>query len=129
MQGLVHGDYRLDNLLFGTRGAERPLTVVDWQTVGWGGAMADAAYFLGGSLEVELRRELERELFEQYHDALRACGAPAFSLESCFREYRRHAFGGVLMVLVASMIVERTERGDDMFMAMLARHAQQALDL
>jgi hypothetical protein len=49
--------------------------------------------------------------------------------EDCFAEYRRLAFGGVLMVLVASMIVERTERGDDMFMAMLARHCQQALDL
>jgi len=34
--GLVHGDYRLDNMLFGADGAERPLTVVDWQTVTWG---------------------------------------------------------------------------------------------
>jgi thiamine kinase-like enzyme len=127
--GLVHGDFRLDNLLFGEPGAPRPLTVVDWQTVGWGGAMADAAYFLGGSLEVELRRELERDLFEDYHEALRAQGVRGFAVEDCFTEYRRHAFGGLLMVLLASMIVERTERGDRMFMAMLARHAQQALDL
>ncbi|OOK73872.1 phosphotransferase enzyme family protein [Mycobacterium kansasii] len=35
IQGLVHGDYRLDNLLFGAAGAERALTVVDWQTVSW----------------------------------------------------------------------------------------------
>ena len=28
-QGLVHGDYRLDNMLFGEPGADRPLTVVD----------------------------------------------------------------------------------------------------
>ena len=33
------------------------------------------------------------------------------------------------MVVVASMIVERTERGDDMFMTVLERTAQQALDL
>jgi hypothetical protein len=33
MHGLVHGDYRLDNLLFGAAGADRPLTVVGWQTV------------------------------------------------------------------------------------------------
>ena len=32
-KGLVHGDYRLDNMLFGSRGGDRPLTVVDWQTV------------------------------------------------------------------------------------------------
>src|SRR5205085_1977177 len=49
--------------------------------------------------------------------------------EHCWREYRRQAFGGVLMAIVASMLVQRTERGDEMFMAMLARHSQQALDL
>ena len=45
-RGLVHGDYRLDNMLFGEAGAERPLTVVDWQTVTWGPATTDASYFL-----------------------------------------------------------------------------------
>jgi Ecdysteroid kinase-like family len=127
--GLVHGDFRLDNLLFGEPGSPRPLTVVDWQTVGWGGAMADASYFLGGSLEPQARRACERELFEEYHEALCALGVSGFSVEECFEEYRRHSFGGVLMVLVAAMIVERTERGDEMFMAMLARASQQALDL
>jgi thiamine kinase-like enzyme len=128
-QGLVHGDFRLDNLLFGGPGSARPLTVVDWQTVGWGGAMADAAYFLGGGLEPELRRTSERELFAEYHDALCAQGMHDFALEDCWREYRRHAFAGVLMAIVASMLVERTDRGDEMFIAMLARHGQQALDL
>jgi hypothetical protein len=27
-----HGDYRLDNMLFGGPGSRRPLAVVDWQT-------------------------------------------------------------------------------------------------
>jgi Ecdysteroid kinase-like family len=127
--GLVHGDFRLDNLLFGAPGSSRPLTVVDWQTVSWGGAMADASYFLGGSLPCQTRRSCERELFEEYHEALRSLGVRGFSAEHCWTEYRRHAFGGVLMVIVASMIVERTARGDDMFMAMLERASQQALDL
>ena len=50
-RGLAHADYRLDNLLFGEHGAPRPLTVVDWQTVGWSSPMLDAAYFLGSGLE------------------------------------------------------------------------------
>ena len=33
------------------------------------------------------------------------------------------------MAVAASMLVARTERGDDMFMTLLARHAQQAIDL
>jgi hypothetical protein len=39
--GLVHGDYRLDNMLF----HDGTCTVVDWQTLGFGPAMRDAAYF------------------------------------------------------------------------------------
>ena len=50
--GLVHGDYRLDNMLFGSEDAPRRFVVVDWQTVGWGPVMTDAAYFLGASLQL-----------------------------------------------------------------------------
>ncbi len=127
--GLVHGDFRLDNLLFGEEGSPKPLTVVDWQTVGWGGAMADAAYFLGGGLTVADRRAHEEELFREYHDALRSQGVDGLALEDCWEQYRRHTFGGVLMAILAPMVVERTERGDEMFMAMIARHAQHAIDL
>ena len=38
-------------------------------------------------------------------------------------------FHGLLMTIAASMVVVRTDRGDDMFMTWLARNAQQALDL
>jgi hypothetical protein len=127
--GLVHGDFRLDNLLFGEPGSRRALTVVDWQTVAWGSAMADAAYFLGGGLQLEERRVHEQELFEEYLDTLRSHGVKEASPDDCRVAYRQQSLGGVLMAIVASMIVERTERGDDMFMAMLARHSQHALDL
>lgn len=127
--GLVHGDFRLDNLLFGGPQESRPLTAVDWQTVSWGAAMTDLSYFLGGGLAVEDRRAHERELVGEYHDMLTALGVRDFSWEACWDGYRRQSFGGVLMAIVASMLVQRTERGDDMFMTTLARHAQHALDL
>jgi hypothetical protein len=128
-RGLVHADYRLDNLLFGENGDARPLTVVDWQTVGWGSPMLDAAYFLGGGLAVEDRRAHERELVHVYYDALMSRGVERFTWERCWREYRRMAFHGVAMAVAASVLVERTPRGDEMFVTMLARHAQQAIDL
>jgi hypothetical protein len=126
--GLVHGDYRLDNMLFGS-GAARPVTVVDWQTVSWGPMMLDAAYFLGGSLAVEDRRGHERELLGEYHARMLERGAQDLDWEACWEGYRRQCLFGILMTIVASMVVERTERGDEMFMSTLARYAEQAIDL
>ena len=41
---------------------------------------------------------------------------------------RRQSFFGVMMAIVSPMLVERTERGDQMFMAMLERHCQHVID-
>lgn len=123
-QGLVHGDFRLDNLLFGTAGAARPLTVVDWQTVTWGPAFTDVAYFIGCALPVATRREQYDALLQAYHDAI----GGAVPLEDVREGVRRQSFFGVLMAIVSPMLVGRTDRGDAMFMAMMERHAQHVLD-
>ena len=127
LQGLVHGDYRLDNLLFGAADAERPLTVVDWQTVTWGPAMTDLAYFLGGALPVEERRTHYDGLLQAYHAAL-GPDSP-ISLGDVREGVRRQSFFGVMMAIVSPMLVERTERGDAMFMTMLQRHCEHVLDV
>ncbi len=127
--GLVHGDYRLDNMLFGDEDAPRRFVAVDWQTVGWGPVMTDAAYFLGGSLPPEERRLHEQTLVREYWEALHAHGVRGFDWEDCWQGYRRQVFLGLVMTVAPAMIVQRTERGDDMFLTSLARYAQQALDL
>ncbi len=124
--GLVHGDYRLDNMLFGTDGADRPLTVVDWQTVSWGPALTDLSYFLGTALPAPQRREHYDALLRAYHEAL-GPGAP-LSLAEVAEGVRRQSFFGVMMAIVSSMLVERTDRGDQMFMTMLQRHCDHVLD-
>jgi hypothetical protein len=124
--GLVHGDYRLDNMLFGEPGADRTLTVVDWQTVAWGPAMTDVAYFLGCALPDDRRRDHYEALLRAYHDAL-GSNAP-ISLDDVRDGVRRQSFFGVMMAIVSSMLVAQTDRGDEMFMVMLRRHCQHALD-
>jgi len=121
---IVHGDFRADNLLFGP---PRPV-VLDWQTCGFGAGTADLSYFLGSSLPVPLRREHERSLVRGYHDALTAAGV-RLSWADCWDGYRRHAFAGIVMDVIAAMVVAQTERGDTMFATMADRHAQHALDL
>jgi hypothetical protein len=127
--GLVHGDYRLDNLLFGAERARRRFVVVDWQTVSWGPAMTDVSYFLGASLSLEDRRACEQTLVREYLEQLQAHGVRDLTWEQCWLGYRRQSFLGLLMTVGPAVIVERTPRGDDMFMTSVARYAQQVLDL
>ncbi len=125
-RGLVHGDYRLDNMLFGEAAADRPLTVVDWQTVTRGPAFTDVAYFLGCALPVPQRRERYDEFLRAYHEALGPDAA--VTLDDVRDGVRRQSFFGVLMSIVSPMLVERTDRGDQMFMAMIERHCEHVLD-
>ncbi len=125
-RSLVHGDFRLDNMLFGS---VTPLVVVDWQTISIGNPVADISYFLGAGLLPEVRRTHEVEMVSIYHQALLAQGVTGFGFDECFRDYRRYSFSGLVMAVIASMLVVRTRRGDEMFMVMANRHAQQALEL
>ena len=127
---LVHNDYRVDNMLFGDGESAPLVTVVDWQTLKLGSGPADAAYFLGAGLPTEVRRAHERELLRTaYWDTLVDCGVEGYDFDTCWNDYRRGCFGGVLMALIASMLVGATERGDEMFLTMARRHARHALDL
>jgi aminoglycoside phosphotransferase (APT) family kinase protein len=121
---VVHGDYRVDNLLFGR---ERVI-VVDWQTVALGPALSDVSYFLGGSLAPGRRAALEEELVRHYHERLVAAGGD-IGWDECWHDYRRYALDGLVMAVVAGFLVVQTERGDAMFRAMAEGSAHHAADL
>jgi hypothetical protein len=127
---LTHGDYRLDNLLFGDS-PTRWCAAVDWQTPALGPGIADVAYFVGAGLSVDDRRAHERALVSQWYDTVAAAGADldGFSEAQAWEQYRCNQFAGVIMAIVASMITDRTDRGDEMFAAMAIGHFQGALDL
>ncbi len=121
---IVHGDYRADNLLFGRA---RP-AVLDWQTCSFGPATGDLSYFLGSSLPVPVRRQHEEALVRRYHSALTGRGVQ-LTWADCWDGYRRRAFSGIVMDVIAAMVVQQTERGDKMFAEMANRHALHALDV
>lgn len=124
---VVHGDFRLDNILFG--GADGRAAVVDWQTVTVGNGTADVAYFIGAGLLPGDRRRHERELVERYHAELTSFGVGGYPLGRCWEDYRVLGATGLIMAVIASGLVGRTERGDEMFCAMANRHALQMADL
>lgn len=126
---LVHVDYRLDNLLIDAAESPPRISVVDWQSLTLGNPLSDVAYFMGAGLLPEARRPVEREIVRAYHEALGRAGVAGYDFERCWNDYRRGAFAGFAVTVIASMMVQQTERGDEMFVAMARRHSRHALDL
>lgn len=86
---LLHGDFRGDNLLFGTSADHPPVALVDFQAVVVGRGEMDLAYFLGQSLTTQDRRVNERSLVERYVEALVSRDVAAVSFNACWEDYRR----------------------------------------
>jgi Phosphotransferase enzyme family len=122
----IHGDYRLDNLLFGTSGR---VTAVDWQTLTVGLPARDVAYLLGTSLAVEERRACEAELVGRYWEELVRHGVSGYSRDDCFGDYRLGMLQCPLIIVLGAAYGARTERGDAMFAAMIRRLCQAIRDL
>ncbi|MCX2928781.1 phosphotransferase [Mycobacterium sp. CVI_P3] len=122
---LLHGDYRLDNLLFD---GER-VSVVDWQTLGVGLAGRDLAYFTGTSLEPDLRAQAEQDLVAEYHRALLDTGVRDYDAATCWQDYRLGMIQVPLISALGCAFSVETERGDDMMAAMLRRGCRAIRDL
>jgi hypothetical protein len=122
---LSHGDYRLDNMMFG---GPYPLTVVDWQTISLNSPLLDVSYFLGTSLAPELRLKEEQQLIKHYLGVLKSYRV-SLDFNEAFQYYRNYAPAGLVMAVIAATIVDETPRGNDMFMAMAARSCQMCLEL
>lgn len=124
---LVHGDYRLDNLLFppGDGGA----IAVDWQTLSLGHPVRDLSFLLGTGLLPADRAARERDLVARYHTALTGYGVKDYSLEECFDDYRFAAVQGPLITVLGCAYGTPTERGDRMFLAMARRSCAMIREL
>ena len=80
---LLHGDYRLDNLLAGEDG----IVAVDWQSIAFARGVTDWAYFAMGSLPGSVDALEEQALLRVYHEALLDEGATDYPFAACERDY------------------------------------------
>lgn len=115
----VHGDYRLDNLMFGPDGG--PVTALDWQTVSLGLPARDLAYLCATSLEPEDRRAHEGAVVAAWFDGLTAHGVEDLALADCLDDYRYGMLQAPLIIVLGCAVGTPTERGDAMFLAMTER--------
>jgi len=116
---LLHGDFRLDNLLFNPD--KTSVTVVDWQTITVGLPTRDLAYFLGTSLNTDLREVVELELVAAYHQRLIRFGVVGYSAAECWNDYRISMLQVPLLTTFGYAFAATTDRGDQMILTMLAR--------
>jgi hypothetical protein len=116
---LMHGDYRLDNMLFDPDRTR--VTVVDWQTMGVGLPARDLAYFTATSLTPEVRSAIEEGLVRNYHDALLGYGVTGYDFDACWRDYRLGVVQAPLITALGFAFAASTERGDEMILTMLHR--------
>ena len=122
-----HGDFRPDNVLFDIGGQSGTLAVVDWQTVIFGPAAVDVAYFVGGALDSVTRRQHEDRLLAGYHQELCNLGV-VYPYERLVSDYAVGCFANLVIGVAAAMLVERSERGDALFTSMVTNAVRHARD-
>jgi hypothetical protein len=129
---LIHGDFRLDNLLFGAYGRA---AVLDWQLAAWGRGPCDLSFFVSGSVEPDVLARQEDSLLATYHRALVAHGVSGYDFAACRHDY----LGGLVLNLpnpVTALVAvpPGNERGGRLLrqnarraLATVARHADELL--
>ncbi|WP_169711663.1 phosphotransferase [Henriciella litoralis] len=122
---LIHSDFRPDNMMFNPADPDKPVTVVDWQSFGYGPGGADVGYFIAGAIDPETRRAHESELLDLYLSKMSTLGADDYSRDIFLPHYVAGAYQHFFTAFFAAMLVTQTPRGDDMFFRM----ANGAVDL
>ncbi len=85
---LIHGDVRLDNVMFGD-GAPglQPVVMIDWQAIMVSNPLQDIAWLLNSGIAIEMRRAHEEEFVAYYHEKLLAAGVTNYSLAQAREDY------------------------------------------
>lgn len=121
---VLHGDYRLDNLLFPHEGQGK-LLAVDWQTITIGFPGRDVAYFLATALSAEQRRAHHEALIAAYHARLVEEGVRDYSLDACLRDFALGVVQGPLTGILGRYFAAgiQSEDSDRMFLSLAHRSA------
>jgi len=129
-QTLAHTDFRLDNLLFSDDHPERPLVVLDWSSVQVSKGVHDVAFLLSQNLTTQDRRTGERDLIAYYHRSLLEHGVDGYTLDECWRDYRRASLFELMYALVIGGALDVSEpRANAFVSALVQRCAATITDL
>ena len=127
---LIHGDFRMDNMLFGQAPEHDSLLVVDFQGPLKGNGIHDVAYLLSHSAKTEVRREHERNLIERYSSGLINAGVKDYSFEKAWNDYRIGVlYSWTVAVVIAGTMDPANDRGFAWMSKMVDRNGTAINDL
>lgn len=123
VQTLIHGDVRLDNLMFD----ESHIVLLDW-ALSISTGLQDVAYLLSQNVTTDERRAHETELLEHYQQRLAEHGVE-YPLDKCWEDYRV----GVLYVFCYAVVIAGTldpanERGAAFMEKLVERASATMMD-
>jgi aminoglycoside/choline kinase family phosphotransferase len=126
---VMHGDFRLDNLVF-PNGDAAGMGVLDWQITSRGRGAFDLGYFFTTSLSPADRAAHDERLLRLYVDALADGGVRGYGMDECMRDYRLTVmFCMVYTVILIGSLDVGNERGLALFNALLERNTAAIMDL
>lgn len=127
---LIHGDFRMDNMLFGQAPEHDALLVVDFQGPLKGNGIHDVAYLLSHSAKTDVRREHERDLIERYANGLITAGIKHYSVEKAWNDYRVGVlYSWTVAVVIAGTMDPANDRGFAWMSKMVERNGLAINDL
>ncbi len=127
---LVHGDYRMENLLYGCKPAHDPVAVIDWQGPLIARGMNDVTLFMAQSTTTEVRREHEKALLQRYRAGLEAGGVTGLDDDAMWEDYRRAImYNWIYVCVVAGTLDASNETAFAWMSQMVARHSAASDDL
>ncbi|MCW1381847.1 phosphotransferase [Novosphingobium sp. KCTC 2891] len=124
---LIHGEPRVDNILFEDSAQGPRAWLIDWQFADRGSPMFDLAYFLSGSLSPEDRRACEAGLIER-HVATIAAVDPAYGVEQARAEYAASLPVALQFTVGAALAMPETDHNDRLLLALAERNVAALRD-
>lgn len=127
---LIHGDFRMDNLMFGTKPEHSKLAVIDFQGALRCKGIQDVAYLLSHNMDPAERKANEQRLVGLWHAELVANGVTGYDADQAWNDYKRAVlYLWVYVVVIAGTLDPSNERGKAFMSAMVNRSSTAIRDL
>ena len=125
---VLHGDFKLDNLMFDEIDDPHEIVVLDWQNPRLGRGIHDFAYLLTHSMNTEIRRKNEHSLLNLYATCMQQVD-PHYSAAVAAEEYR-HAmlYLWIYVIFISGVNLNSNVRARRRKTNMISRASSAILD-